>query len=226
MPEKDKSSNNTLKFIALILFVIAIVLLFKYTPIRNYISAVKLQEFIQSFGFWAPLAYIIIYAVAPTLMFPGLILSLAGGLAFGPLWGTMYTVFAATIGACGAFWVARIMGRGFVEKLAKGRLKTFDDSVAEHGLKVMLFLRLVPVFPFNALNYASGVSQMRFVDYLIGTLIGIIPGTFAYVYLGSSLTNLLSWQFFSAIAFFVLITVVVTLVKRRKKRIDGVEEEG
>lgn len=222
MPEKNKSSNNAFKFIALIFFIIAIILLFKYTPIRNYISAARLQQFIQSFGFWAPLAYIIIYAIAPTLMFPGSILSLAGGLAFGPIWGTIYTVFAATIGACGAFWVARIMGRGFVEKLAKGKLKTFDDSVAEHGLKVMLLLRLVPVFPFNALNYAAGLSLMRFLDYLIGTLIGIIPGTFAYVYLGNSLTDILSWKFLSAIALFVLITVVITVVKRRKKKIAGV----
>jgi len=224
MPKNNKSSNNILKFIALVFFIIAIILLFKYTPIRDYISATKLQQFIQSFGFWAPFAYIIIYAIGPILMFPGSILSLAGGLAFGPLWGTMYTVFAATIGACGAFWVARIMGRGFVEKLAKGKLKTFDDSVAEHGLKVILFLRLVPLFPFNALNYAAGLSKMRFVDYLIGTLVGIIPGTFAYVYLGSSLTNILSWQFFSAIALFVLITIVVTIVKKRKKGVASVEQ--
>jgi uncharacterized membrane protein YdjX (TVP38/TMEM64 family) len=225
MPEKKRSSSSTVKFIALICFVIAIILLFRYTPIRNYISTAKLKEFIQSFGFWAPLAYIVIYAIGPTLMFPGSILSLAGGLAFGPLWGTVYTVFAATVGACGAFWVARIMGRGFVEKLAQGKLKTFDDSVAENGLKVMLFLRLVPVFPFNGLNYAAGLSQIRFVDYLIATSVGIIPGTFAYVYLGSSLTNILSWQFFSAVAFFVVITVVVTLVKRRKKKIAVIEKE-
>ena len=222
---EGKSSKNTLKFISLILFVIAIILLFKYTPIRNYISAAKLQQFIQSFGFWAPLVYIIIYAIAPTLMFPGSILSFAGGLVFGPLWGTIYTVFAATIGACGAFWVARIMGRGFVEKLAKGKLKTFDDSVAENGLKVMLFLRLVPLFPFNALNYAAGLSQMKFIDYLIGTLFGIIPGTFAYVYLGSSLTDILSWKFLSAIVIFVLITVVITIVKRRQKKVVGASEE-
>jgi len=225
MPEKDKSSKNILKFIALIFFVIAIVLLFKYTPIRDYISATKLQQFIQSFGFWAPLVYIIIYTIGPTLMFPGSILSLAGGLAFGPIWGTIYTVLGATIGACGAFWVARIMGRGFVEKLAKGKLKTFDDSAAEHGIQVMLFLRLVPLFPFNVLNYAAGLSKIRFMDYLIGTLVGIIPGTFAYVYLGSSLTNILSWQFLSAVALFVVITVVITLIKRRKRKIAGVEEE-
>ena len=161
MPEKDRSSKNILKFIALIFFVIAIIVLFKYTPIRDYISAQKLQQFIQSFGFWAPLVYIIIYTIGPTLMFPGSILSLAGGLAFGPIWGTIYTVLGATIGACGAFWVARIMGRGFVEKLAKGKLKTFDDSAAEHGIQVMLFLRLVPLFPFNALNYAAGLSKIR-----------------------------------------------------------------
>ncbi|MBC8233023.1 TVP38/TMEM64 family protein [bacterium] len=225
MPEEDKSSKNILKFIALIFFVIAIILLFKYTPIRDYISATKLQQFIQSFGFWAPLVYIIIYTIGPILMFPGSILSLAGGLAFGPIWGTIYTVLGATIGACGAFWVARIMGRGLVEKLAKGKLKTFDDSVAEHGLKVMLFLRLVPVFPFNALNYAAGLSQMKFVDYLIGTLVGIIPGTFAYVYLGSSLTDILSWKFLSAVALFLVITVVITLIKRRKRKIAGVEEK-
>ena len=117
------------------------------------------------------------------------------------------------------------MGRGFVEKLAKGRLKTFDDSAAEHGIQVMLFLRLVPLFPFNVLNYAAGLSKIRFMDYLIGTLVGIIPGTFAYVYLGSSLTDILSWKFLSAVALFLVITVVITLIKRRKRKIAGVEEK-
>jgi len=223
--EKKKSNRNIIKFSALIFFVIAIILLFKYTSIRSYINATKLQEFIQSFGFWAPLVYIVIYAIAPILMFPGSILSLAGGLAFGPLWGTAYTALGATIGACGAFWVARIMGRGFVEKLAKGKSKTFDDSAAEHGLQIILLLRLVPLFPFNALNYAAGLSKIKFKDYFIGTLIGIIPGTFAYVYLGSSLTNVLSWQFLSAVAFFVVITVVITIVKKRKGKIVETTEK-
>ena len=209
--------SAVIKIISLVVIVAVGIGVFQFTGLGQYLKPETLRAYIQSFGKVAPAVYVFLYCIGPVLFVPGAILSLAGGLAFGALWGTALTVFGATIGATLAFFVARSLGRDFVERLLKGRFKLLDEAAGRHGLKVIVFLRLIPLVPFNALDYAAGLSKIGVRDYILGTLIGIIPGTFAYVYLGSSLVNIYSWQFLSAIALLVLMSLAPLAYKKWKK---------
>ena len=209
--------SAVIKIISLAVIVAVGIGVFQFTDLGQYLKPETLRAYIQSYGKVAPAVYVFLYCIGPVLFVPGAILSLAGGLAFGALWGTVLTVFGATIGATLAFFVARSLGRGFVERLLKGRFKLLDEAAGRHGLKVILFLRLIPLVPFNALDYAAGLSKISVRDYVLGTFIGIIPGTFAYVYLGSTLVNIYSWQFLSAIALLVLMSLVPFAYKKWKK---------
>jgi uncharacterized membrane protein YdjX (TVP38/TMEM64 family) len=208
---------QVIKLTGLVLLVAIGIGIFQFTGLGQYLKPETLRAYIQSYGAVAPAVYVLLYCIGPVLFVPGAVLSLAGGLAFGAFWGTLLTVIGATIGATLAFFVARALGRDFVSRLLKGKLKLLDESAGKHGFTIILFLRLIPLVPFNALDYAAGLSKVSVRDYVLGTLIGIIPGTFAYVYLGSSLVNLYSWQFLSAILLLALMSIIPILYKKWKK---------
>ncbi len=165
----------------------------------------RLRQAIQSVGVLAPLLYVLLYTVSCVVMIPASILSLTGGLAFGPVWGTLFAVIGAMLGASAAFFVARRLGRETVARLIKGRLVAFDETAARHGFRVILFMRIVPVFPFIGVNYGAGLSRISFADFFLATLIAIVPGTFAFNLVGSSLTNIYSRQFVSAVLILAIV---------------------
>ena len=144
-----------------------------------------LAERIEGFGMWGPVVFLSAYAVATVAFVPGSLLTLAAGAVFGIWRGTVIVFFGATIGAALAFLVARYLARSAIEKRMEGhpRFSAIDRAIGHEGRKIVFLLRLSPVFPFNMLNYALGLTRVRFVDYLIASL-GMIPGTLAYVYSG------------------------------------------
>ncbi|OCR00718.1 SNARE associated Golgi family protein [Oscillatoriales cyanobacterium USR001] len=141
---------------------------------------------INQLGFWGPLAFIAIYNLATILFIPGSVLTLGGGLIFGVFWGSIYVFIAATLGATLAFLIGRYLSRNWVAKqMAKHpKFKFIDEAVAREGLKIVFLTRLSPIFPFNLLNYAFGITKVSLKDYILGSF-GMIPGTIMYVYLGS-----------------------------------------
>lgn len=152
---------------------------------------VNALQWINSLGPLAAAVFMGIYIVATVLFFPASILTLGAGLLFGVLMGSIYVFIGATIGASAAFLVGRYVARGWVEKQIQGnqRFQAIDEAVAREGLKIVLLTRLSPVFPFNLLNYAYGLTKVSLKDYVIGTL-GILPGTIMYVYVGSLVQDL------------------------------------
>lgn len=152
----------------------------------------RLWALIASFGPWAPALYMALYAVAPALFLPGLPLTVVGGILFGPFWGVVYTLTSATAGACVAFLVSRYVARGWVEKrLVGSRWEKLDEDVARHGWKVVAFTRLVPLFPFNLLNYALGLTKIGFFSYALTTFLCMFPACVAFIVFSSSLLDLL-----------------------------------
>jgi uncharacterized membrane protein YdjX (TVP38/TMEM64 family) len=154
----------------------------------------ELQELasgVRELGAWGPLAFIAGYAVAVVAFVPALPLTLAGGAIFGPLAGAAYVFAAASLGACGAFLVARHAARGRVERRIAGspRFAAVDRAIADQGLRIAFLLRLSPVFPFSLLNYVLGLTRVRFPDYALACL-GMLPATAAYAYLGSLIGDL------------------------------------
>jgi uncharacterized membrane protein YdjX (TVP38/TMEM64 family)/rhodanese-related sulfurtransferase/sulfur relay (sulfurtransferase) complex TusBCD TusD component (DsrE family) len=151
---------------------------------RDRVDFAALQAWIAGLGVVAPLVFVAIYALGAVLFFPGSVLTLAGGAVFGPVWGTLYNLTGATIGATLAFLVARYLAQDWVTRRAGGKLKQLLEGVEAEGWKFVAFTRLVPLFPFNLLNYALGLTRIRLWHYIAATFVFMLPGAIAYTYLG------------------------------------------
>jgi len=140
---------------------------------------------LQGLGPWGPVAFIAGYIAATLAFVPGSILTLAAGALFGIGPGVLYVFIAAALGSSGAFLVSRHLARPAIERRVAGdaRFAAIDRAIGTSGIKIVLLLRLSPVFPFNLLNYALGLTRVRFADYLIAS-VGMLPGTLLYVYYG------------------------------------------
>lgn len=176
-----------------------------------------LQGFLRHLGPWAVPAFIAIKIATVILALPAAPVTFAGGLLFGPIWGTVINVFAATVGASFTFFIGRALGREVVERRLKGRLKELDERLATNGLAFMLFLRLVPLFPFNGINYGAGLTRLSFRDYFVGTFLGIMPGAAVFTYMGYAAAEA-SWRKFAIglglLGLLALIPVLVRVGKR------------
>jgi uncharacterized membrane protein YdjX (TVP38/TMEM64 family) len=151
---------------------------------RDQLDAAALEAWVQGAGPPGALVFIGLYAIATVLFLPGAVLTLAGGALFGPLWGTLYNLIGATLGAALAFLIARYLARDWVQTRAKGLLGRLISGVEAEGWRFVAFTRLVPLFPFNLLNYALGLTRIGFLPYLLATLVFMLPGALAYTYLG------------------------------------------
>jgi uncharacterized membrane protein YdjX (TVP38/TMEM64 family) len=142
-------------------------------------------EWVNGLGFWGPAVFVAGYVAAVVAFVPASLLTLAAGAIFGLGEGTAYVFVAATLGSCLAFLVARYVARGWVEARMQGnaRFAAIDREIARQGGRIVFLLRLSPAFPFNLLNYALGLTRVRFRDYALAA-VGMLPGTFLYVYLG------------------------------------------
>jgi uncharacterized membrane protein YdjX (TVP38/TMEM64 family) len=185
---------------------------------------------LEGLGAWAPLAFILVYALATVAFIPGSILTLAGGALFGILEGTAYVLVGALLGSGAAFLIARYVARSWVERRVADdeRFEAVDRAVAEDGRKIVFLLRLSPLFPYNLLNYALGLTRVRFTDYLIASL-GMLPGIVLYVYSGRLVGDVAMLAagadvergagYYAVLGLGLLATVVVTvLVTRRARR--------
>ena len=201
------------------LFLVTLISVVIIFDLQSYIQPDILKEHILSFGIFAPVIYTLLYILGTIFFIPGTVLTLIGGAVFGPLMGTIYTIIAATIGATTAFLIARYLGGSFIKTLETNKfqqIQKYDNKIKENGLNVVLFLRFVPFFPFNVLNYALGLTKVKLSDYFFGSLFGMIPGTFVYVYLGDSLSSLNIWQIASAIILLLLLSFIATKLKNKK----------
>lgn len=151
---------------------------------REQISLETLDSWLASLGSWAPIGYVIIYALATVAFVPGVIFALIGGALFGPVWGSLWNLLGGTLGATLAFLVARYIVGDWVAHKAGGLLKRLIDGVDAEGWRFVAFVRLVPLFPFNLSNYVLGLTRIPLHHYIIATLVCMIPGAVAYTWLG------------------------------------------
>jgi uncharacterized membrane protein YdjX (TVP38/TMEM64 family) len=150
-------------------------------------------------GAWGPIIYMLAYAVGPSILVPGAVMTIAGGLAFGAVWGSVYSLIGGDIGALVAFAAGRFLGKSFVERIVGARFHAMLERIAKHGFQIILYLRFVPLIPYNALNLLAGASPITFHDYFWATMIGMIPGTILYAFLGDALWHPMSPKFFLAL---------------------------
>lgn len=192
----DKKFSTT-RFIPLLLIIVAFILVI-YFRWYQFLSFASLKAHHDQLLLWTSqhyflvsLSYILIYIAAVTVSIPGAVfLTLAGGLLFGIIAGTIYTVFAATVGATLLFLAVRTALGSWLASRANVWLKKMEQGFQKNAFNYLLFLRLIPLFPFWAVNIVPALLTMRLVPYILATLLGIIPGTLVYISLGNGLNQL------------------------------------
>ena len=143
-------------------------------------------KWIESLGYIGGIAFIATYILSTVVFIPATILTLGAGVVFGVVWGSLYVFVGATLGAIAAFLIGRYLARDWIGKKIEGNQKfvAIDQAVAHSGFKIVLLARLSPLFPFNLLNYAFGITGVSFKEYALAS-IGMLPATVMYVYIGS-----------------------------------------
>lgn len=218
----------------LLFLIFAAAAIFFYFDLQRFLSIEQLKanrealsRFTVSHGVAAAILFIAIYVIQTALSLPGAaVLSLAAGAIFGPAFGTLYALAGATMGAALAFLAARYLLRDLVLHRFGARLEGLNRELEKRGLGYLLFLRLVPVFPFFLVNLAAALTRLPFRTFLAGTSLGIIPGAFVYVNAGASLSTIHSLsevaspRVLGAFALLGLLAVVPSLYQRIKERRD------
>lgn len=223
--ERNTASKGILKPLIFITTLITVIFLVRMSGVGHYLEPEKLRALFASFGIAAPLIYIAFYTFAPALMLPGLPISIAGATVFGPFWGVVYTIIGATMGACVAFLIARYGARDWVaRRLVGSRWNRLDSETAENGWKAVAFTRLIPLFPFNLLNFAFGLTKITFLHYAVATFIFMLPGTIAFVTFSSSLLGLLkgkiSPEFFIGIILIIAVSMLPKIIRWQNSRTE------
>ena len=222
VPEQGAPKKRTWKPLFFLTLLAAAVVGVHLSGATQYLQQEKLQALIASYGALAPAIYILIYALAPVLFLPGLPITIVGGIAFGPLWGVVYTIIGSTIGASLAFLVARYVARDWVAaKLTGPKWEKLDGEVAQHGWKVVAFTRLIPAFPFNLLNYAFGLTKVSFVQYSVTSFVCMLPACIAFIVFSSSLLGLIKGKISSTALLGIGLMVLVSLIPVIYRRFKG-----
>jgi uncharacterized membrane protein YdjX (TVP38/TMEM64 family) len=220
----NKRGSALVKMALLVMFIAVGIYLVRFSPASQYLTSQHLGLFLESIGFWAPLMFVIIYVVGVCLFLPGTLLTAMGAAIFGPYWGFLYVWTGAMIGAGLAFLIGRYLGRDFSASLIGDKLKRFDDAIERNGFATVLYLRLM-YFPFTPMNFGMGLTKVRFWDYLLGTALGILVGTFIFTFFVGTIKDvwasgqwdqLLSWKVLLSLALFVFSFFIPKLLKMAK----------
>lgn len=220
--KKGSSKGAIGRLAALIVMVIALFLAMRFLPVQQWLQS--FNEWVSQMGIAGIFIFIGVYAVATVLLAPGAILTIGAGFAFG-LWKGFLAVSAgATLGASLAFLVARFIARDKIEAIAKRneKFRKIDKAIGEQGAKLIFLLRLSPVIPFNLSNYLYGLTAVKFWPYVLASSIGMMPGTFLYVYIGAASKAAVAaaaggeavkhgWQYWTFLGIGLAATVIVTI---------------
>ncbi|WP_371018884.1 TVP38/TMEM64 family protein [Pseudalkalibacillus sp. JSM 102089] len=177
------------RWVKIILILIAFSTASYITHFQLEIRPSDIRDFILSFGWWGPVIFFLIYTIGPIVFFPTSVLSLGAGLAFGVWPGVLYIIFGATGAAMTGYIMARLFGRSVLKMDKSSWSEKLFKQMEERGFLYIFILRLIPIVSFDLLSYAGGIAKVRFKSFILATVFGMIPGTFAYSFLGSSIAS-------------------------------------
>lgn len=209
----------TAKAAALVVFLFLALVALRYTGASDSVSKQGIQALLGRFGLLAPAVHVALFAVGTTALVPATIFILIGAVVFGKFLGTIYNLIGGTAGAALSFLVARHLGRDFVARLLGGRLRQLDAKSEQHGFVLIAYLRLAYA-PFAPLNYAAGLTRIRFLDYLCGSAVGMLPAVLIFTCFLNELTSvgspgdLLALRFLAPLILFLASFFLPVLVKR------------
>jgi uncharacterized membrane protein YdjX (TVP38/TMEM64 family) len=220
-PTKNRR-GALVKALILAAFIVVAIYVIRFTPVKGFLTPEALSRFLEAAGIWAPLLYMLVYAVGVCLFVPGTLLTALGAAIFGAYWGFAYVWVGAMVGASAAFWIGRTLGREFAASLIGDRLRKYDDAIERNGFATTLYLRLV-YFPFTPMNFGMGLTKVRFWDYVFGTGLGIIVGTFIFTFFVGTLKEvwtsgnwgeLISFKVFFSLGLFVFSLFMPKIIKK------------
>jgi uncharacterized membrane protein YdjX (TVP38/TMEM64 family) len=225
-PKTTKSRMGTVvKAVGFVVFIAAAIYVFRFTPVKEFFTKTALSNFLESAGMWAPVLFILVYAVGVCLFVPGTLITVLGAAIFGAYLGFLYVWIGAMIGASIAFWIGRTLGREFAASMIGDRLRKYDDAIGRNGFATVLYLRLV-YFPFTAMNFGMGLTKVQFWDYFAGTGLGIIVGTFIFTFFIGTIKEvwasgqwgqLLSVKVFFSVGLFIFSFFIPKLIKNLRE---------
>ena len=223
--QKEKTTRGALgKFLILVLFLAGAVCLFRFTPIKDFVTPQSLGRVLDAAGLWAPVVFILLETVAISLFVPASIPIILGAGLFGAGWGFFCGWLGALGGASVAFFVGRTLGRGFVASIIGDRLKKYDDGIERNGFTAVLYLRLLNS-PFTPMNYGLSLTKVHFWDYFFGTGLGVMVSIFVITFLSGTLKevwvsgmweDLVSFEVIFAVILFVFSCFIPMILKRVK----------
>lgn len=217
----EKGKSEIKWFIFMILAAILIFVFFKYGGQFRHIKFHTLANYIKSYGRFSAFVFIIIYTFKPVLfVVPSSIMSIIAGFIYGPYIALILNMVGCFGSATVAFFIAKAFGKSFVDRIIKGKVIKLDDNIEKHGFKIMLVMRLSFIFPFDGLSFASGLTKIKYRDFIFGTLLGILPEMAAYSFMGHNMMRPFSIKFFLPIILLALIVVIVISVKQKVKDIQ------
>ena len=179
------------------------------------LSADEIKTWIESLGPWAPVVYIVIYALRPLVFFPASVLTLTGGVLFGAWFGTLYTLIGATLSAVVGYVMAERLSKLWSSSAPIDRLQKAKRQMEENGFIYVVWFRLVPFLNFDVVSYVAGLARVKWLPFILATVIGMFPGTVAYNFLGGSLIAG-DWRVIAAALTVVVLFTVISLIVRKK----------
>ena len=212
----ENKKFNLKKIFVGITFLFTITLII-YLQISGKVDIDSFSMYIQSHGYFGWLSFVLIYALGTLFAFPGSILTLIAGFVFDSLVGFVLVLIGASIGALLAFLISRYLFHDyFHKKFAHAKFLKYTKTENQKNLtSTIFFMRLLPIFPFNALNYGYGLTKITAGRYFLATLFGIMPGVFVWVFLGSSLKDVFSLKFAGAVVLMIVFAYVVNKLRNR-----------
>lgn len=210
----SKKTINIFKIISLIIIIIGMYAICNMKTIRQC-TPENIKNFVDSYGTFSPIIYIILFTFIPLTFFPDSILAIAGGMCFGMVGGFIYTMIGAILGGTLPFFLAKTLGHKISNKFIKKDLSNLENAIKRRGFVLVFVLRLIPLFPFDVISYAAGFSRVKFKDFALATLLGIIPGIFVFINIGDKATQIGSSSFYVSIALLVGLIVMSYVLKKK-----------
>jgi pyruvate/2-oxoglutarate dehydrogenase complex dihydrolipoamide dehydrogenase (E3) component/uncharacterized membrane protein YdjX (TVP38/TMEM64 family) len=211
--------KDTFKFVLFLLAALGLMALGHHFDLQSKLTPEKIRQSIENTGAWGPFMFLAVYCVTAAIPFPATLLSTVSGAVWGEYLGTLYTVISATAACCIPFALSRLLGRGLVGKIIRknrtaGRC---DRFASKNGFVAVLVMRLIPLFPWDVVNYVTGLCGIKFRDYVLASLIGTIPASFTYNLIGSSLGEPVNKMKITLIIVLVLFIAFTMILAKRKK---------
>lgn len=186
----------------------------------RHINTRTLSRYINRHGKFAALVFLVLYGIKPIfLVIPSSLVSITGGVLFKPLTAFVLNMAGFFLSGTLAFFLSRFLGKEFVDKIVKGKALKLDENIEKNGFKILFLLRLPPIFHFDIVSYTAGLSKVKYRDFILGSLLGVMPETLCYSFLGSGMKNPRSHHMIIPLVMIVVVTVVTIFIF--KKNYDG-----